>query len=114
MNTKKEEKIIHELMSKSSAEMPFSDFEDKLMGKIYQETERSRSFLKNIKLSWLFFIIGTFFGLFLSIIAGQLSKIILGFPSQRILLVIQIIFAILLLTQFSNLFELTKKRNDNN
>lgn len=94
--------------------MPFSDFEEKLMSKIHQEARRSNSVLKNVKLSWLFFSIGTFFGLFLSVVANQFTDTILGFPSQKVFFILQVIFAILLLTQFSNLFELTRKRNDNN
>ena len=112
MNTELQEKLIREMMSKSSDEMPFIDFEDKLMEQIYQEAKQSRSFLKNIKLSWVFFIIGAIFGLFLSTITGQLNETIMGFPSHQIILIVQIVFVILLLTQFDNLIELTKKRNE--
>lgn len=111
MNTELQDKLIRELMSKSSDEMPFIDFEDKLMKQIHQEAKQSRSILKNIKLSWFFFIVGAIFGIFLSTISSQLNETILGFPSQQIILFIQIVFVILLLTQFDNLLELTKRRD---
>jgi hypothetical protein len=111
MNAEKEEKLIRELMAKSGREMPFADFEDKLMEQIHKEAKTSRSFLKDVKLSWLFFIVGTFFGLFLSVIAGQINETIFGFPAQRIILLVQVAFVILLLSQFDRLIELTRKRN---
>lgn len=111
MNAEKEEKLIRELMEKAVREMPFSDFENKLMDQIHKEGNTSRSFLRDVKLSWFFFIVGTFFGLFLSFAAGQINETIFGFPAQRIILIVQVIFAILLLSQFDRLIELTRKRN---
>ena len=110
MNTEKEERLICELMGKSEQKMPFADFEDKLMDQICKEAGNSRSFLKDVKLSWFFFIIGSCFGLFLSIIAGQINETILGFPAQRIILLAQVVFVILLLSQFDRLIELTRKK----
>lgn len=111
MNTEQEEKLIRELMGKSAREMPFADFESKLMLQIHKEANHSRSFHKDIKLSWSFFIAGTFFGLLLSILAGQINETIFGFPAQLIILIAQVVFAILLLSQFDKLIELTRKRN---
>lgn len=110
MSLEKEEKFIKELMGKSGMRMPFDDFEEKLMQKIHKEATTSRSFLKDVKLSWFFFIVGTFFGLFLNIIVGETNKIILGLPSQKLALIIQTIFVISLLFQFDKLIGLTKKR----
>lgn len=111
MNAEKEEKLVREIIGKSGREMPFVDFEDKLMEQIHKEANTSRSFLKDVKLSWFFFIIGTFFGLFLSIVAGQINETIFGFPAQQMILIVQVIFAILLLSQFDKLIELTRKKN---
>lgn len=111
MNSEQEEKLIRELMGKSAREMPFVDFENKLMEQINKEVNTSRSFHKDIKLSWFFFIAGTFFGLLLSILAGQINRTIFGFPAQQIILIAQVVFAILLLSQFDKLIELTRKRN---
>ena len=111
MNAKKEEQLIRELMEKSERELPFSDFENKMMEQIHKEEDNSHSFLKDVKLSWFFFILGSCFGIFLSAIAGQINKTILGFPAQRIILLVQIVFIIILLSQFDRLIELTRKRD---
>jgi hypothetical protein len=111
MNSGEKEKLIRELMGKSAREMPFADFENKLMEQIHKEESRSRSFLKDVKLSWFFFIAGAFFGLFISTIASHYTETVLGFPVQRIILIAQIVFVILLLSQFDSLIELTRKRN---
>jgi len=112
MNSDREEKLIRELMRKSEAKMPFSDFEDKLMGKIHQEEKVIRSFRKDIKLSWFFFAVGTLFGLFLSTIAGEKNETILGFPSQPMILLVQALFVVFSLSLFDKLIGLTGKKNE--
>ncbi len=109
MNAEKEEKLIRELMGKSAAKMPFRDFEDQLMQQIYEEAKTSRSFLTDVKLSWFFFVVGTLFGLFLNILVGEMNKTIFGFPAQRLSLILQVLFVILILLQFDKLVALTKK-----
>ena len=54
---------LQNILSKSRKEMPFHDFEDELMIEIYKERDRKHSVLRNIKLSWLFFIIGMISGI---------------------------------------------------
>ena len=54
--------------------MPFHDFEEELMIKIYKERDRKRSVLKNIKLSWLFFIIGMISGIALISIPSLVNE----------------------------------------
>ena len=111
MNAEKEERFIRELMEKSGRKMPFVDFENKLMERIHKEADHSRSFQKDVKLSWFFFLVGSCFGLFLSIFAGQMNETFLGFPAQRMILWVQVVFVILLLSQFDKLIELTRKRD---
>ena len=65
---------LQEILSKSRKEMPFHDFEDELMIEIYKERDRKRSVLKNIKLSWLFFIIGMISGIALISIPTLLNE----------------------------------------
>lgn len=105
-----EEKLIRELMRHSAEEMPFEDFEDRMMAHIHQEAKRKGSFLKQVKLSWFFFIVGTCFGLLLSIIAMHSKAVFCGIPVQNFVLIAQVTFAVLLLTQFDKLFELTRKK----
>ena len=112
MNSDKEDKLIRELMLKSETKMPFSDFEDKLMEKIHLEEKSSRSFLKDVKLSWFFFAVGTLFGLFLSTIAVEKNGTILGFPSQPVILLVQAVFVVFSLTLFDKLIGLTVKKQE--
>lgn len=112
MNSDKEEKLIRELMLKSEARMPFSDFEDKLMEKIHLEEKTSRSFLNDVKLSWFFFAVGTLFGLFLSTIVGEKNGTILGFPSQPMILLVQALFVVFSLNLFDKLIGLTGKKHE--
>ena len=108
MNSEKGENFIQELMGKSGAKMPFVDFDDKLMHQIHKEANTSRLFLKNVKLSWFFFTVGTLFGLFLNVIVGEMNKTIFGLPLHRFVLIVQSIFVIFLLLQFDKLIRLTK------
>jgi len=55
--------FFRELLSDSNKEMPFSDFEDDLMTEIWLDHEKKYSVRKNIKLSWLFFILGMLSGI---------------------------------------------------
>ncbi len=109
MNSEKENQIVGELMSKSGNRMPFTDFEDKLMERIQREGERSQSFWRNLKLSWFFFFIGTLFGLFLSALLERMDWTVFGWPTHRVVLIAQLLFSVVLLTQFGKLLELTKK-----
>ena len=111
MNSEEEEKLTCELMKKSGREMPFVDFEEKLMEKIHNEEKITRSFLKDVKLSWLFFIIGSCFGLFLSVISSQINNTVWGIHAQQITMLIQVVFVVLLLCQFDNLIKLSRKQN---
>ena len=58
-----EDKKLHRLMSESFVEIPFADFEDRLMVRIRKEAREKRSMLHNMRLSWLFFTIGALFGI---------------------------------------------------
>lgn len=109
MNSDKEEKFIRELMTKSKKEMPFTDFEERLMLQIHKEERASRSFLKDVRLSWFFFVVGTLFGLFLNILVAEINTPVFGLPAQRWVLIIQSIFVIFMLFQFDKLIGLTKK-----
>lgn len=108
MKLEEEDKFIKELIIKSVTVMPFEDFEDNLMLKIHKETRVSRTFIKDVKLSWFFFIVGTIFGIFLSLVVGDMHNTILDFPIQRLVLVLQAIFVIFLLLQIDKLVEITK------
>jgi hypothetical protein len=54
---------LQEILLKGRKEIPFPDFENEIMVEIHKEHDRKRSILKNIKLSWFFFIIGMISGI---------------------------------------------------
>ncbi len=113
MKLEKEDKLVRELMEKSGREMPFADFEDKLMVQIYKEANTSRSFLKDIRLSWFFFFLGTLFGLILNIIVSKMNQPIMGLPAQQFSLIIQTLFVIFLLFLIDRFIGLSKKIDNN-
>lgn len=96
------DRFFRELLSDSSREMPFSDFEDDLMEEIHMEYEKRSSFLKNIKISWIFFFLGLLSGMavvvFSMISAGEES--ISGLISNySLLIIIPLCLGILLFTE---------------
>lgn len=104
-----EEIYFRELMSKSRLEMPFSDFDDSVMTQIEQNNVQTQGITRDIKLSWLFFIIGSVFGVMISLILPQIPYKIFGFDPKNIAICFQIIFVVLLFTQIEALLGFLKK-----
>jgi hypothetical protein len=73
-NNNNHDKYFRELLSGSSREMPFSDFEEELMSEIGREHEKKNSITRNIKLSWLFFILGLVSGITLAVVTPRLTE----------------------------------------
>lgn len=92
---------LKNILSKSRKEMPFHDFEDELMVEIYKERDRKRSVLKNIKLSWLFFIIGMISGIALISIPSFLNETAADFTSYVAILSILMIALCLIILLFA-------------
>ncbi len=69
------DRYFRELLSNSSREMPFSDFEDELMAEVRLEHEKRNSVRRNIRLSWLFFILG--------MLSGIATVVVLSFYSDN-------------------------------
>ncbi len=113
MKSEKEDKLVRELMEYSGREMPFVDFEDRLMVHIYKEAKTSRSFLNDIRLSCFFFVLGTLFGLILNIIVSKMNQPIMGLPAQQFSLIIQTLFVIFLLFQIDRFIGISKKIDNN-
>jgi len=109
-NFKENDKAFYQLMQKSKVPMPFSDFEDKMMQKIYQEERYKKSIFQDIKLSTFFFIIGTVFGILVSILLPKLEGSFFGISPDEFLLPFQVIFIILLLTQLESLIKLVRRQ----
>ncbi len=106
----REDKLLKQLMNKSSVEIPFSDFEDKMMDQIYREQENTKSVSKNIRIAWFFFFLGLFFGLLITNMTANLDSLIEGVPVKQIALFTQVGIAVLLLFQLDKLIDFRFKK----
>lgn len=108
--SKEDDREFYQLMQKSNLNMPFSDFEDNMMDRIYQEARHRKFITNNIKLSTFFFIIGTLFGVIITTVLPKLEVNIFGISSNQFMLYFQIIFTILFLTQLESLIKLIRSQ----
>jgi len=102
-----------EIMAKSRLDLPFSDFEDNIMNQIENKILHQNTFSKEIKLSWVFFIAGSVFGIIISLILPKLQKSIMGIQPANFAIFFQIVFTSLLFTQIDTLLKLSKKMKSN-
>jgi hypothetical protein len=107
-----DETFFREIMSKSKLGIPFSDFDDKLMELIGRRHSKKTSISRDIKLSWIFFILGSAFGIILSIILPELQETLFGIPIEDFRLLFLIIFAFLLITQLDSLIDIYKRQRN--
>lgn len=113
MKEEKEDEFFKIIMSKSKLELPFPDFEDHVMMQIEEKLVHRETFTKNIRLSWLFFIAGSVFGIIISFILPQIQTSVLGIHPDILTISFQIIITLLVLIQFDALINLTKERISN-
>ena len=100
---KHEEKVLNNLMKQSLIKIPFADFEDRLMDKIYQEEHQQKSISGNIRVAWIFFFLGLFLGLLITSMTSNMSNLIQGIPVKEIAFILQIGIVVVLLFQFDKL-----------
>lgn len=110
--SKKEDKLISNLMKHSSMKMPFQDFEDRMMDKIYEEKQQHASVRSNVRFAWLFFFLGLFLGLLITSLTTKLDYQLIGIPLKKIAYLLQIGIALVLLFQFDWLLKLTFRKKD--
>ena len=89
------DKLKH-ILSESRLEMPFTDFENRLMTRINKEVQAEKYIDRNIRLSWLFFSLGTVFGLLLSVIFSPAASIF-GFSLSKLIIPLYVVSAAILL-----------------
>jgi hypothetical protein len=106
-----EETFFTELMSKSKLHVPFSDFDSKVMRLIELSQMKRKSSQREVKLSWIFFLAGSVFGLFISIALPKFQGPLMGISVDKFLIPFQIIFALLFVIQINNLFDYYKITN---
>ena len=90
------------LMKRSKLEMPYGDFEENVMHRIRKEVLHKKVFSTDIKISFFFFLLGTIFGLHANSILQRSQQTILGISAESTLLIFQVIFVLLFLTQLEN------------
>jgi len=110
---KSEDNYFREMLSVSKLELPFPDFEDNVMIQIEKENSFRHSVSKDVKLSWIFFIAGSVFGIAISLILPHLQGLIFGIQPQKLAIFFQMIFVILLFTQLETLLRFIKKTDSN-
>lgn len=108
---KAEETFFNELMSKSKLKFPFPDFEDNVM-RLVQSNQKERTNIKrDLRLSWIFFLIGSIFGITISIILPKFLESSYGLSIDTITITFQIVFIFLFVTQLNYLIDIYKKTN---
>jgi uncharacterized protein YacL len=105
-----EEEFFKEIMSKSKLEMPFSDFEDEVMMQIREREVYQRSYVKDLKLSWIFFIAGSIFGLILSFLLPEVLPQIVNINPAVFAQALQVIIVLWILIQLDSLIDFSRKR----
>ncbi len=76
-----DEKQLKDWMIDSKLEMPFAEFEERVMQTVYKEEESRQGILKNIRLSWVFFTIGALFGIIATISIPYIQQPIFNFDT---------------------------------
>ena len=105
------EQTFREMMSKSRLEVPFPDFEDKIMGFIEKKLSSKVSISRDIKLSWVFFILGSTFGIIVTILLPKIQQPVFGIDIDNLIIPFLIIFSFLLLSQIDSLTDFYKRQN---
>ena len=97
---------IKRLIGESKLEMPFSDFEARLMNRINSEVSNERAITKDIRLSWLFFGLGTLFGILLTVILNP-NFVVLGIPASKLSIPLYVVGVTLFFLMVEQLLKLT-------
>lgn len=106
-----DENFFKEIMSKSRLDLPFSDFEDNVMMQIETKVLHQNKWSKELRLSWIFFIVSSVFGIILSIFIAQLREPIFGVQPVNLTLFFSIAFASVLFTQIDILIKFSRRVN---
>lgn len=100
---------LSEIMEKSKLEMPFSNFEDDLMQQIRKREVRQKSYLQNVTMSWLCFFTGTVVGILITYLLPQMPISAVGLPSETVVQIFQVVFALFILFSLDILIRYTRK-----
>jgi len=107
-----EEKDFKNMMQHSKLEIQFPDFDENVMEKIYAREVNRRLVRNNLKKSWIFFIIGSLFGIFATQSLTNLQVPFLSLSPKLILLIVEILIVIVVVSQFDNLIQFTFRKRE--
>lgn len=102
--------FFKDIMSKSKLNVPFPDFDDRVMELIEKRSLKKASLMRDIKLSWIFFILGSAFGIIVTIILIMLPVSLGGIPLDKFTILFLIIFSYLILTHIDSLREFYRQK----
>ena len=108
------DKRLKALLKDSQLEMPFSDFEDKMMARVKTELHGKHSIIKNLRLSWFFFLIGAIFGLAVSITLPMIQFELGGFDIKSLRYPIMTVVLFIIIWQLDEMIKLTVRQKKQN
>jgi len=107
-----EEKDLKKIMQQARLEIKFPDFDETVMQKIKAKEANRKSVWKNLKISWLFFFLGAFFGIIVTQFLADVQLPYLKENSKLVLLIGQILIVLVVSTQFDSLFGYTFRKRE--
>jgi uncharacterized protein with PQ loop repeat len=110
-NHSTEDEFFKEIMSDTRLTVPFKDFEDCVMAEIENRVINKSKLSKEIKLSWVFFVAGSLFGIILSGILIQIKEPVFGINPINLTIVFAIVFAGVIFSQIDILLKFSNKMN---
>lgn len=100
------------IMKKGKRTMPFDDFEDKVMDKICQEYSYKSIVAAKLKLSLIFFVIGTVSGIVLTLLFSAFGDSVFGISPKTLAMVVLFIVAVAGILSVDNLLRLIRKYSE--
>ena len=106
-----EERELKDWMQHSKLEIKLPDFEDNVMGAILEKQASEKSFWKNIRWSWFFFLVGLALGLIATTLFASFDFGFAGFSNSKlVLLAFEVVVIFILATQFDKLIRVTFRK----
>lgn len=107
-----EEDKFKDLMQASMPEIQIPDFEDQVMNRIAEKQKMKSSVWRNIRISWIFFLLGCFFSLFITQLTTGFSISWGTENGEGINLIwgVQVVLIVVIATQFDFLWRYTMKK----
>jgi hypothetical protein len=108
------EKVFHDdelysILKKGKRTMPFIDFEEKVMDSIYFMSAHKRVVCYKLKLSLIFFVIGTVSGIALAVLFSTFGNPVFGLSPKTLTLFFVFIIAVVAIMSMDNLLTLIRK-----